>query len=269
MKSVIKNLLLAIIVLTTIVKKKGWWPSTRVDQNAWWDNFKVKLVTYTTELTITTDELDSANADAAMWQYFYTVENLMNNYKGTLGVYKRNLLGGKIPSDIGAPPVLALPAPPATVNSAMMDRNFLFVKSLKTRDGYTEGIGTAMLIIGDDIAPFDPTEFTPVGKTKNTELYIEGRYTKGKFIDGVEIYCQRGTNPAFITIGRVNKATFQDSRPNLVTGVPEIRIYKIKAFIGDVLIGNTSAPFQATWTSPPPPPPPPVEDTPPVVPPVV
>lgn len=263
MKKVIKNLAASFIIALTIVKKKTWWPGTRQDQYAWWDNFKVKVVTYTTELEITTTELDTVETDAAMWQHLYKVENLVNDFKGSLGTYKRNLLGGKIPADIGAPPTLSLPIAPATVNSAEIDRTFLFVKNLKSRDGYTETIGDAMKILGDDIAPFDPTEFTPVGKTKNTEDYIEVKYVKGKFINGVEVYCQRGSNPDYITLGRVNKNKYQDKRYNLVTGVPEIRKYKIKAFIGDVLIGNTSAPFSATWTSPAPPPLPPLEDMPP------
>ena len=79
MKKVIKNLLVSFIIVLTIVKKKTWWPGTRQDQNGWWDNFKVKVVTYTTELEITTAELDSVAADAAMWQYLYNAENLLND----------------------------------------------------------------------------------------------------------------------------------------------------------------------------------------------
>ena len=267
MKKKLTKVLIAIIIAIAIIKKKPWWPSTREKQAEWWANYKLKLVTYTTELEITVEELAVADADEAMFQYIYTVENLITDFRGTFGTYKKNLLKGKIPADIGGPPVLTLPIAPAIVNSAMLDRTFTFVKNLKSRDGYTETIGDAMKILGDDIAPFDPSEFTPIGKTKNTEEFIEVKYVKGKFINGVEIYGIRGKETEYITLGRVNKNTYQDKRYNLVTGVPEIRTYKIKAFIGDVLIGNTSAPFSATWTSPPPPLPP-LEDTPPPAPPV-
>jgi hypothetical protein len=255
MKKAVKNLLLTVIIVMAIVKKKAWWPSTRVKQSEWWANYKLKLVTYTTELEITVDELAAADADEAMFQYLYDCENMINDFKGTLGTYKKNLLKGKIPADIGAPPSFTLPAAPATVNSAMMDRSFTFVKNLKSRDGFTATIGDAFKIIGDDIAPFDPTAYTPAGKAKNTNDYIECKYTKGPFINGVEISSQRGANPDYVVLGRITKTTYQDSRFNLVNGVPEIRQYIIRAFIDDKLIGNPSPPFKTTWISPLPPPP--------------
>ena len=116
--------------------------------------------------------------------------------------------------------------------------------------------------------PFDPSTFTPVGKTANTNDYIEVKYTKGPFIDGVEISSQRGSNPDYVSLGRITKTKYQDSRFNLVNGVPEVRKYIIRAFINDKLIGNPSEPFKTTWISPPLPPPP-LEDTPPPAPPMV
>ena len=270
----LKNVILTVIIAVTIVKKRAWWPGARTKQSEWWTNYLLKLVTYTSELVITVDELAETQADGAMWQYFYTVENRINDYKGSLGVYKKNLLNGKIPADIGAPPVLTLPVVPATVNSAMMDRTFTFVKGLKNRVGYTEAIGDAFKIIGDDIMPFDPDTFTPVGKTKTTNDFIELKYTKGPFIDGVEISSQRGSSSEYVKLGRITKTRFKDTRFNLVNGVPEVRKYIIRAFINDKLIGNPFEPFKATWISPIPPPPlteyvvtPPPPETP--IPPVV
>ena len=49
--------------------KKPWWKTTKDARLSCFANFILKIVTYSTELNITTDEHNSVVADEAMFQY--------------------------------------------------------------------------------------------------------------------------------------------------------------------------------------------------------
>jgi len=187
-----------------------------------------------------------------MFIYFYQIDAVIYTFNASLKLYRKDCLLGKVPSVIGLPPVLTPLTVPAEVPGALLNRVFTLMKSFKTRDGYTPAIGGEFKIIGADIEPFNPLIHISNGKATAFTDYILIKYLKGVFIDGVEVFGQRGDNPAFVSLGRINKTSLKDLRRNLVEGEPEIRAYKTRAFIGDELIGDFSPVFYVTWNGPPP-----------------
>lgn len=237
-----------------MAKTKQWWPKTIALQLAWWTNILLKMVTYTTELVITTEERDQLTADAAMFKYLFTHDTTVRTYIAAFMKYRKDILAGKIGADLGDPPVMPITLVPASVFSALLNRTFGLVNSFKLRGGYTESIGKDMLIIGEDIPAFDPETYVANGKGKTTFDGNIIKFTKGVFIEGMGVFCQRGTNPDFIELIRITKTGYLDNRLNLAKG-PESRVYYLRALIGDTFVGEPSPTFTLTWTSPPPPPP--------------
>jgi hypothetical protein len=242
-----------------MAKKKPWWSGVRGDQKAWMVNYPVKMLEYETELEITTDELTQAENDSAMFIYIFTYLDDVRFYLKQLMVYENNILSGLTQSDIGAPPVCPVITVPLSVLTGLLNRTFALMTNLKTRGGYNTLIGTALMIIGDDIAPFNGDTYIANGKVKVNEDGFTFSFLKGPFITGMAISQQRGTDPAFYEIARIFKKGFLWNTLNLEAG-PETRNFKTRAFIGNTLVGNSSPVFSGTWTSPPPPPPPPTED---------
>lgn len=254
-----KQIATVIALLGVIVKKKYWWPADQEGQLAWWTNYPTALTANKVPLGATVPELTKATADSAMFLSLFENEATFRIWVAQYMKYRNDIINGKSQTAIGDPPVLAVLTFPTSVVMGIMQRTFAYIKTLKERTGYNDSIGTALLVIGDDYPGFDPETYVANGKAKGTTDYIKLGFKKGKFIDGVDTYRQRGADPLFHFIGRFLKSGGEDSDLNLVAGQPETRQYYNRAIIGNKQIGVVSPTFKVTWTSPlPPPPPPPV-----------
>jgi hypothetical protein len=232
--------------------KDPWWPARKADQRIWMVNYPAKMLLYQDELVITTDELTQADDDSAMFIYLLDYIEDVRLYLKELTVYENNVLSGASQAVIGAPPVCPTLTVPLSVVRGMLNRTFALMTNLKKRAGYNTSIGTGLKIIGADIAPFNEDTYIANGKVKVNENGFKFTFVKGPFITGMAISQQRGTDPAFYEIARVTVNGFLLNTLNLEAG-PETRNFKMKAFIGNTLVGNSSPVFSATWTSPPPP----------------
>ncbi|MBI5215382.1 MAG: hypothetical protein HY960_06475 [Ignavibacteriae bacterium] len=58
-----------------------------------------------------------------------------------------------------------------------------------------------------------------------------------KNLDCVVIYSMRGVETTYTMLDRDTRSPFDDSRPNLVPGVPEQRKYKYVYFLNDEEVG--------------------------------
>jgi hypothetical protein len=128
----------------------------------------------------------------------------------------------------------------------MMSRTFAYIVTLKKRTGYTDVIGTALQVIGDDMPGFDPDTYIANGKAKSLPAFVQLSFIKGKFISSMETFRQRGTDPVFHSIGTFTKSKGRDNDPNLIPGTAEIRNYKNRASIDNVAIGGFSPVYSVT-----------------------
>ena len=121
----------------------------------------------------------------------------------------------------------ALPAGVTAVPPGSLTRIFALVAKMKLNAGYTEPIGSAMLIIGAEEDP--ATHLVP---KMNLELVRIGgvEYVRVKFFKythmGVYMESRRGTGDwEFLAID--TESPYDDTRPLLVAGVPEEREYRM------------------------------------------
>ena len=235
-----------IVAFAIIVKKKYWWPPDQEHQIAWWTNYPIALAANKVALAASVAELARSVADSLMFLALYQNEPAFRNWVAQYMKYRKDIVNGKTQAAIGDPPVCPTLTFPTTVVMGMMQRTFAYIITLKKRTGYTDIIGTALLVIGDDYPGFNPDTYIANGKAKALPAFIQLLFVKGKFISSMETFRQRGTDPIFHSIGVFTKSKGRDNDPNLIPGESEIRNCKNKASIDNIAIGGFSPVYSVT-----------------------
>ena len=139
-----------------------------------------------------------------------------------------------------------LPAPPAAVMPGIVKRLRALVKRIKSAEGYTVAIGRDLRIIAPVAAT--PT-VAPKPKFKavaQPNSMVRLAWTKGKF-SGVVVESRRhGGN--WEEIGRDNFSPYDDTRPPLTAGQPEVREYRLRYLQKDQPVGDYSDTITVTTT---------------------
>jgi hypothetical protein len=213
------------------MKRQSYYPSRFADQIPWLENFRTKLPGYATVL-----ELVTADVDAAVASCRYTVYVLSQWLPAVRAFGPASteaidqLLDG--PQTVGAIalPTFTAPALPTgvvPVPAGVLALIFQIVETIKNADAYTDTIGQDLGIIGAQ----DTTEH-PTPQVKAT--IMEGatcecaKLTFKKFGHmGVYLESRRNNGAwEFLTID--TESPYNDERPLLVAGQPEIREYRAR-----------------------------------------
>jgi hypothetical protein len=233
-------------------KTKPWWPKTVTLQLSFWANFILKLSTYKTRLNISDDQINSIIEDEAVFRYLFTYDVTFRIFMAAFLTYRKNIMKGKTPADIGLPPVCPITIVPAKVLSALLNRLFAFVALIKAQPKMTIAIRKDLQIVGGDIPPFIQSEYFANGSGKVTLDGIVFNFIKGLFIEGMAIFMQRAKDPEFYEVIRIYKKGYVMNIENLLPGL-ETRNFYFRAIIDNKLIGKPSPVFSVIWYSPPPP----------------
>ena len=75
--------------------------------------------------------------------------------------------------------------------------------------------------------------------------WVELSYVKGEF-DGVNVYGEREGESGFVLLGRDAQSPYEDKRPLLQEGRPEIRRYQLRYVKNDVEVGQMSDTISVT-----------------------
>lgn len=97
-------------------------------------------------------------------------------------------------------------------------------RRMKTHPSYTKGLGAQLGIEGASSAHDLSTTFPDLSATNKTGGTVELRFAK-RGSDGANIYYQRENDSEWLLAGRALLSPFQDIRPLLIPGKPEIRRY--------------------------------------------
>jgi hypothetical protein len=113
------------------------------------------------------------------------------------------------------------------------------VKRIKARADYTEGQGANLGIEGAENT-FDLTTSKPdLSGIDQTGGNVVLSFTKYKS-EGINLYCQRENDADWVLLGRATISPFQDNRPLLQAGKPELRRYAAVYMLKDKEIGQYS-----------------------------
>lgn len=114
------------------------------------------------------------------------------------------------------------------------------VRLIKASPHYTEDKGFRLGVVGPEVIMGLNTaspDLTAEDKTGGTVVLS---FTKRRS-DGVNIYCQREGDSDWVILGRATASPYQDNRPLLQTGKPELRRYTAVYMKRDQEIGSFSA----------------------------
>ena len=112
---------------------------------------------------------------------------------------------------------------------------------IKTHDSYTPAIGEALGIVGaEDTSMQSINDAMPEFWLTLLSDHIRVDWKKEIF-DGVKIMSKRGNETTFTLLNTDNYSPYEDTRKNLVAGVPEMREYQLIYFLDDKEVGKLSA----------------------------
>lgn len=217
----------------TTMKRNEYYPNNLAQRPEWHTNLAAKVQEYATELTLSADIVNNTVADNLTLAYGYGVWiTNVRDYSPACTAALVDLATGTGGAAF-AFPTLAVPAPPTLpvgadpVLPGALDRTFKLVQEIKAKPGYTEAIGLDMGIVGSE----DAAEHTAPEISLKTEpgqgcQCVKVRFKKfGHY--AVAIYSKRGADD-WELLGIDKESPYQDERPLLVAGQPEVRQYKAR-----------------------------------------
>ena len=118
-------------------------------------------------------------------------------------------------------------------------RHRALAQSAKKNPGYTPALGEQLKIVGDE----DSTDLTTSKPTLTVRALPHGHAEAGfdkSISQGVNVYCQRGSETAPTFLARDTNSPYVDNRPLLVANQPETRTYTAFYVLHDAEIGLVS-----------------------------
>jgi hypothetical protein len=112
-------------------------------------------------------------------------------------------------------------------------------RRFKASPAYSAALGAELGIIGAEDTSAKTTLQKPSLKLSLNGGKIAIAFVKGKS-DGIRLFSKRGTETEFTFLDVKLSSPFQDERPNLVAGQPELRQYRAYFVKRDALVGEVS-----------------------------
>ncbi|MCU0434844.1 MAG: hypothetical protein MUC87_15420 [Bacteroidia bacterium] len=211
-------------------------PTADADRVVWLNNFSNRLNQYRQALGITTAEVNSYAADAAMLAYVIQLYDASSQFSQALSSIKRNLRSAS--QQVAMPALPALPnigTAPATVNSGIFNRVVQLVARIKVHAAYTVAMGQDLGIVAP-VVPFDPNTMQP-----NLRVSLEAGYPKLKWnkglADGTKIYVDRHDNEGFVLLKQTVKNTLLDTEAMPANTYSVTWDYKARFLLDDDEVG--------------------------------
>ena len=219
--------------------KSHFIPRTDKERAAWLKNFSVKFATYALSVGFTAADVTAVAADSAYFNYIIDVLEVFKAEIHERTAYKDILRDGPLGSPLGVlPSIPTLPTAPAAVPAGIFARISGIVKRIKAHPAYSDAIGKDLNIIGAEHKS-SISDLKPLLEISKEGGNIIIKYKKSK-MSGIRLMCKRGDETEFTMLSIVMQNKFKDTRPNLETGVPEIRKYCAWYIKNDELIGQMS-----------------------------
>jgi len=123
--------------------------------------------------------------------------------------------------------------------NTMIETLRLQANLIKNSPNYTESAGTLLGIIASEQSVSNPNTLKPVPKISKSVQGVAISYVK-KRMDGVMLFCRRGSETTFTLLDKFTRNVCEDRRPNLNNAPAELREYYLVYFKNDQPIGQAS-----------------------------
>jgi hypothetical protein len=202
------------------MKRQVYYPTRVAEQIVWLENFRNKLGGYATPLGLTSDQITAAVADARWLLY------VLQSWLPAARAWSLACTDAAADAQSGdgstlmvlpvfTPPTL--PTGVAAVNTGALDRTFALVQTIKDSGGYTEAIGSDLMIVGaEQLAP-DFATLAPQFKLTRVANGVNVDWGWGgfaAFLDMIELQVDRGAGQGYVPL------TF-DTTPGYIDTTPQ------------------------------------------------
>ncbi len=216
--------------LKSKMKRQDYFPSRIGDQVNWLDNYSVKLPIHGPTLGVASGDVTASVADAKWCNYVLgTWLSAVRNFSPSTTDAVDDVLTGSGGSAIVLPTFTA-PALPSGVTAQLpgaLTRIFALVATMKLAAAFTEAIGTDLGIIGAEETEKQVPKFTAEAEQGATCQCVRLRFFKYTHM-GVYIESRRGPNGVWEFLAIDTESPYEDERPLLVAGQPEVREYRMR-----------------------------------------
>lgn len=215
------------------MKRNEYYPRHLGERPEWHHNFATKLPGYATALGLTTGVVNAAVADNLTLAYGLGdwISNV-RDFAPSCTSCLTDLMTGTSGEDFAFPTYTA-PTPPTlpsgitAVLPGALDRVFLLVQEIKSKAGYSEAMGIDLGLVGEeDTVEHLRPEFTLKTEAGDGCHCVKVRFKKfGHY--AVAVYSKRGGGD-WELLGIAKDNPYEDERPLLVAGQPEVREYRLR-----------------------------------------
>ena len=213
------------------MKRQDYYPSRIGDQVNWLDNYYGKLPLYGTTLSVIAADVTASVNDAKYAKYVLgSWLSAVRSFSPSTTDAVDDVLTGT-GTGVMVLPGFTAPALPTGVVAQLpgtLTRIFALIAKMKLSAGYTEAIGTDLGVVGSE----DNPATHPFPKV-NVEVIQgpSGKIVRSKFVkyghEGVYMEGRRGSGGwEFLAIDTLTP--YDDDRPLLVAGTPEVREYRFR-----------------------------------------
>ena len=213
-------------------------PKNVTDLRDWYENFQLKIGSYTAALALTPADTAAITNDYAFLQFAILGANAFTAEARERVEYRDILLNGlqagAVAPGLPAAPVVAAPA--IVVAPGIIPRIRALARRIKASPAYNDAMAKDLRLLG--AAPVTAAK-PKLTATARPASVVTIKYVKSGN-GGVFVESQRGSETAWAQIGVSTISPYTDSRPSLVEGEPEVRRYRVRFFQKDVPVGDLS-----------------------------
>ena len=211
------------------MKRQDYYPGRIGDQVNWLDNYAQKLPLHGPTLGVAAGDVTASVNDAKWANYVLGswLAALRNFTPSTTDAVDDVLTGAG--DDPVVLPTFTAPALPAGVTAALpgvLLRIFALVAKMKLSGNYTEAIGTDLGLVGQQVTEKPLPKFNAAPEQGSGCQCVRLTFAKYTHM-GVYIESRRGGS-AFEFLGIDTESPYQDERPLLTAGQPEVREYRMR-----------------------------------------
>lgn len=226
--------------------KQPYLPTEDEEKVVWLNNYADKKDQYQALFGFTPTEVASTNNDANMWEFLVQRGFKVLREKEEFFKYKDAVEDGPETYDTSNKPVFDPGAAfPTLVEPDIFGRVGDDAETIKRHKKYTPGIGDEMGIEGAEKI-FDAENYKTTMTAKAFEGFVNIGFIK-KGVQAVVIYSRLQGETEWVKLDRALQSPYKDERPLSQAGVPEIREYSGKGFIGKEEIGLRSDTITVTF----------------------